>query len=660
MAFYPDELSPIERVRSVSSSDVADLNLISKNRRQWKSLILGKKDMGMNSFATITEEKEEEISNDGSQAGVVSQPNLTSNKRIVFPKPRKYISGDRVDEKEISSTATGLKTLNSPKREERVKMNLAEVRQLIKGKKDNDSLFGKTEITTNYFLEGNPGKNWKDMTTSSAPLLGWPKKEEIKSADSAKGRQCEKKKSSTAPTGSGKSSDSKTQKKNQGKGSKSPQECKKVQEKGKSLNMRDVVNVYKNLAYGSKEEIKSFVEKLSFVKDESTDKDHLSMLNLKALESKLKDFGKRPSKSEEKKSKVRKKKEKCEKRNRKAHIDQLARHKVIKVPATLNYTYSPESRSLSYASSDREQILSRRSKEKEDKIPWKYVGTQSILDKNYLVYPTIPNEPKKTKKSSSETANKKVLVEKKTEPKPNPSNRAKTSNESNKKKASSIMRFSGSNKSMNRPSATTVCKIEFRPTGKIGDLDPDDPSLLVYLHGTKAINVNSPYADKQFSRVKFFRKYGSRVPLIKGIDRDGLGNDNQNVSVKNIRLPKELSRFKYEDFDFDEDIKNLSDFLNGESFDMNKQGLKKKLKIGTVESPRGSVKGSPKLSPDLIIEEISEDLKSLQNLPDTEENRKIISSFFDELDRKIETTKAQKFVEDVADRYGQMIPIVGY
>ena len=67
MAFYPDELSPIELNNNFGKlCDSSDLLNALKNRKQRKSGFIGKKDMAMSSFATITEEKEEEISNDGS------------------------------------------------------------------------------------------------------------------------------------------------------------------------------------------------------------------------------------------------------------------------------------------------------------------------------------------------------------------------------------------------------------------------------------------------------------------------------------------------------------------------------------------------------------------------------------------------------------------
>ncbi|KAL0275119.1 UNVERIFIED_CONTAM: hypothetical protein PYX00_003078 [Menopon gallinae] len=429
MAFYPDELSPIEKLRSAGKSpELAELGVMSMNRRQWKSLVLGKKDLGMNGFATIAEEKEEEMSSDGSNGANVRQ-NVTGslanipNKRITFPKPRKYMT-TRASEGKDEETTKSSEALPVPARESasekkltnfdelsRIvnspKMNLPEVRHLLKGKKASleEVTQSKQDITNYAFNESTIEKQWKEVTMAAPILTGWPK------ADDERKSKDDKKKASTTKTQSKKQEPKKSQSHEQ------PRMKVPIGEdlKNKALNMKDVVNVYKNLAYGTKDEIKSFVEKLSFVKDEEkaeNDKNMLSMMNLKALETKIKDLEKKgPGVSQPKK------RGKIGKKTRKIHTENLTtRHKVVKVPATLEYSFSSDSRKISCGSAgDAEQ----KRKPSEEKEAWKYVGTQSVLDKTYFVYPSYPQPEKKklVKKTGSDSKKAKKEVPEEVAPK---------------------------------------------------------------------------------------------------------------------------------------------------------------------------------------------------------------------------------------------------
>lgn len=662
MAFYPDELSPIEKLRTTGKSpELTDLGVMSYTRRQWKSLVLGKKDLGMNGFATIAEEKEEEMSSDGSNGANVGQ-NATAplmrvpNKKITFPKPRKYISSraadgkdeealkspeapfvpavESVSEKKLGNLDDLSKIVNSPK------MNLPEVRQLVKGKKGSQEgiMRPKQEIVNYALSEANIDKQRKDFTTLAPMLTGWPK------ADDDKKQKDDKKRISPAKTLSKKPEQKKLQN----------HESRKVQGNGenanKTLNMKDVVNVYKNLAYGTKDEIKSFVEKLSFVKDEekaANDKKMLSMMNLKALETKIKDLEKKCPEGAQPKKRV-----KIGKKSRKLHMENLARHKVVKVPATLDYPSTPEKRKVSCGSAgDAEQ----RRKPSEEKVPWKYVGTQSVLDKTYFVYPTYPLPEKKKLVKKTDSENKKAKKEVPEEATP----KTRTSQTKVKQSREVILRQNlGARLSntlalpANRSSATTVCTVEFRPETSRETLCSSDHSLLVYLHGTKATYVNSPYSDKQFSRVKFFRKDGSRAPLIRGIVS---GAPKRAATVRNVRLPERPNSDRvYHLLDFEEDIQNINEFLRSQ----NRSGGPAPGK-GEPRFCR-SRKGRRDDGDDLLTDEISRGIENLQCLPDTEESRQIVRHFFEKLDRRIERSKAQQISSNNNNNNNCLIPIVGY
>lgn len=738
-------------------------------------MVLGKKDItSMNSFATITEEKEEDISSDGSNAGNINHRRMTAvqNKKIIFPKPRKYITSRVADrrEEEAQQTATVKESTNIGDKTpvnfdeftyDGQKMNLADVRQLIKGGTFTKSEVGlnRQEVQTNYFLpELSLNKSWKEII-NQPPLTGWPKP--TSKSDFSMLSDDKKKMSAPAPENSSsvpKSAEVKAESRSSKKSAKSDrlsssksaglgkvlQESlantkvaklsgtgkeapKGKSEKDKALNMRDVVNVYKNLTYGSKDEIKSFVENLSFIKDEvkaANDKNLLSVMNLKALENKIKDLGKNSGNSDENQPQEIKKKVKAGKggkKTKKLNIERLARHKVVKIPATLDYTYSPDSRCLSYGSSqvdtpstDKDHLVARRSKQQkaDDKVPWRYVGTQSALDKAYFVYPSYPSPsvtrktvkkvkkvegnktetvPKKGKKSKSEVANPKTVS-----PKAGP--KVKASVElirgnlsckgipgdfrSSSSRSLNDIKLSGSfsSKSFNRSSATTICTVEFQPSSKtiqLSEQEPTDPSFLFYLHGKKAIHVNSPYLDKQFSRVKFLRKEGARMPLIKGIYRTNSNEFRETVSVKNITLPESLSRVRFVDLlDFEEDIQNINKFLLSQNQEQpeprpevrknprekSDNGIQYLHHHQDQPHPQDHQHGTHKesLSPDVIIHEISHDINQFQNLPDTKENRRMIADFFDHLDQRIEASKAQELISKASKHYGRMIPIVGY
>lgn len=814
MAFYPDELSPIDQIRSFGkSNDLPDINII-KNRRQWKSLVLGKKEMGLNNFATITEEKEEEISSDSSQGGKSnSEPEefsklnsgVVAKNKITFAKPRKYITSrisSRKDEENPYDDANRISTLSSVSSlsDESVPFDKKitpyertnspetarsgrplQLKNVLKTKNSPEFLPPKEDLIENYsFPNTSVETQWNKATLENPSLTGWPKSKPDKLANVkheteriSKLKVEDKKKG----IGTSKSNDSdstlkvkedsklgkkKIQKK--GKGSHSENEdgedvpftskplktdsnkSKEKLEKEKSLNMKDVVNVYKNLAYGSKEEIKSFVEKLSFVKDETkseNDKNLLSVMNLKALETKIKNFAKKTGKTQDSATSQGKKcrSGKVNKKVRKAHIERLARHKVVRVPAVSNSNYLTNKA----GTSPKSDALANKGKKPsvEEKEPWKYVGMQSALDKAYFVYPAYPpsitikktvKKPKETKKKENmevcdqlrdDEKEKKVAVAKTTKtsptgPKVKPpavvissKNASKTRVRYGQSRSFNTLLVGGSTSSKitNRSSATTVCKVEFgsnfdrksQTYFKSNESDPDNSSVLVYLHGTKAINVKCPYSDRQFSRVKFFRKDGRTTPLIKGLVQRVALSNTRNVSVRNVTLPDHLRSVRSFDLlDFDEDIQNITDFLHSQNSPgrgqqeeirsqrrrkeelwkgvspredllemQQQQQQKQRLRRSWLSHPHDqryphhhqhgtSLETS---SPDSFLKEISQNIRHLQYLPDTIENRKLIGQFFDELDRRIESSKGDHLALEKLSSFDSFpcpLPILGY
>ncbi|KAK6628170.1 hypothetical protein RUM43_001982 [Polyplax serrata] len=829
MAFYPDELSPIERICNFgSSSELLDIYPI-KNRRQWKSMVLGKKEMGLNNFATITEEKEEDMFGDETEEIVQTNPEelqlsklsaaVVANKNITFAKPKKYITSrlpDLKEERKVDLSGGSFKFHVASLGEEGVlasnKYEVSEVPSInsvgsksnrltdIKAtKQEENSLLGKKDFIVNCSTEETTVESrWHNPETVCN--TGWPRlaKEKVENlkvgtVHLTKLKTDDKKKLSVNSklVGSSEETDPKLAKRkgasikkkkaargsvqneeifNENKSKKS--ETNKNREKlerNKSLNMKDVVNVYKNLAYGSEQEIKSFVETLSFVKDESkneNDKNLISMMNLKALETKIKNFAKTSGKGQDSRTGVagkRSKQGKPIKKVRKGHLDRLARQKVVKVPAVSN-TNNMRSNSVLCSSSPTGYSTDKEKRSAvEEKEPWKYVGMQSILDKTYLVYPAYPPSKTMTKKKKG----KKVTLtqggtqdtEKKTKKKQNASQSSvpleKSKAEGNPTKAAKaglkvkpsqvVVKGEGrapaglgdssrgpsgkgpnalgstSSKSINRSSATTVCNVEF--PGRQLSVDrksrggPDaaqkeredlgDPSLLVYLHGTKALNVNSPYSDRQFSRVKLFRKDTRGLPLIKGIDGNLVPKSHRKVSIKNVSLPNKLNNLRSLDFlNFDEDIENINEFLRSQenitdrtpreenqvsrrTGRRSKNGIREsekerrywqdseidknreehhqhhyrhhQRKHGRHQHQHHSRYDAIDLSSDHFMDEISKDIAHLQYLPDTQENRKLIGKFFEELDERIEASKEEQLaLMPHFDDATWPIPILGY